>query len=52
MIQKLDLAENTRYRQAGFEGTRPTFRHDFSLRSAKNNLSVANYKIGLNSGSF
>jgi hypothetical protein len=28
--QKLDLAENTRYRQAGFEGTRPTLRDDFS----------------------
>jgi hypothetical protein len=26
MVQKLDLAENTRYRQAGFEGTMPTLR--------------------------
>jgi pimeloyl-ACP methyl ester carboxylesterase len=29
MVQKLDLAENTRYRQAGFEGTTPTLRDDF-----------------------
>jgi hypothetical protein len=29
MVQKLDLAENTRYRQAGFEGTMPTLRSDF-----------------------
>ena len=26
MVQKLDLGENTRYRQAGFEGTMETFR--------------------------
>jgi hypothetical protein len=31
MVQKLDLAENTRYRQAGFEGTTPTLRGDFSV---------------------
>jgi hypothetical protein len=30
MVNKLDLAENTSYRQAGFEGTRPTLRDDFS----------------------
>jgi hypothetical protein len=29
--QKLDLAENTRYRQAGFEGTMTTLRSDLSL---------------------
>jgi hypothetical protein len=30
MVQKLDPSENTRYRQAGFEGTKPTLRDDFS----------------------
>jgi hypothetical protein len=30
MVQELVLAENTRYRHAGFEGTRPTLRNDFS----------------------
>jgi hypothetical protein len=25
MVQKLDLAENTTYRQAGFEGTMPMY---------------------------
>ena len=29
MVKKLDLAENTRYRQAGFEVTRSTLRDDF-----------------------
>jgi len=29
MVQKLDLAENTRYRQAGFEGGHATLRGDF-----------------------
>jgi hypothetical protein len=31
MVQKLDLAENTRYRQAGFEATMATLRGDLSL---------------------
>src|SRR5215472_666768 len=30
IVQKLDLAENTRYRQAGFEGAMPTLRGDLA----------------------